>query len=70
MVNSNVGGIVRSDVGGVAVRSGMSENVSEDEMSSIFEYTVLRSIVGGGVFGGRTLEMSSHACVDARSGVL
>ena len=43
-------------MGGVAVRSGIDANVSEDEMSS-----------GGSVSGGRALDMSSQAGVEARS---
>ena len=40
---------------GVAVRRGVDGSVSEDE--------------GGSVSGGRALEMSSPACVDAQSGL-
>ena len=58
MVNGNVGGIVswyvELYVGGIVVRSGADGSVSEDE--------------GGSVSGGRALEMSSPACVDAQSG--
>ncbi len=48
-------------MGGVAVRSGICGNVSGDEMLSIFEYTVVRSIVGGSVSGDRASDMSSQA---------
>ena len=59
MVNSSVDGIgsryVGCDMGGVAVRRGVDRSVSEDE--------------GGSVSGDMLFEMSSQACVGARSGV-